>query len=1253
MFASNSLLRWWTAVVPITLSLTISLAASAAATITSLSPSSVVAGGTAFTLTINGRDFTSTSTLKWGAAALKTDYKSATQLTTTVPASLIATAITATISVHPGLGTSSSALFTVDSSPSAVAGPASAVAGGMTLARAPLPSAIAREASISAPVSTSTFTSASTSASALAVADSEKIAVNQQLPAVIGPSPDSTATPDSSATIDTSSVLIASGSNPASTVPSSHSATNVVNAVSSGSTLAASSSLPTVASLSPSSVAAGTQAFTLTVNGANFISGALATVVRWSNTALTTTYVSSTQVTAAVPASLFTAPGTVNISVVTAGGASSSVAFTVNPAQPVITSTSPSSLRVNSGTIALVVYGSYFSLSATVNWGATPLVTTYLQGSILSALVPASLMATAGPVSVTVTTAGGTSAPLTFTVTPSQPLITSLSPASAPAGSAKFTLTINGNGFIPSSFSSLGTPRLVTTYVSPTQLTAVVPASLLTSPGVSGVTVYSPYGGGWSPASTFTISPAPPSITSLNPASVCASSSGLSLTVMGADFTPSTTLSWGSTPLDPVYVSPTELLVDVPPNLFATQGTATITAGNAQGTSVPVSYTINPPAPQIWGLSTNLATAGQGAFTLAIYGSNLTPASVAKWGSTSLATTYVSATELTAAIPANLTATTGMVYITVTTTTGASGPIPLTIGPAIQITTATLPSTIAGNPYSAPITVTGGNPGYNWTVTGLPGFLTFDTTFDHVLTITGTPPSTGSFTFQVSVEDTVGAVAGPITYTVTVGGGPNGANNGNLNGTYVCLLQGFMDGDGTSWASVASFQTDGQGNITNGVFDTNSYDIGSGSGILSGSYSIGSDNSGMASIHTILTDGPAGNQTVHWAVALSGAAQPAQQFRMIEADDLGTWPSGDRNTANCYRATPSAFAASTINGQSIVFGLDGEDNNGNLKASAGLFSAAGGTVASGNIDVALGGSATVQTSAFTGTYSTPDPAAGRFTIALDGAGTSTGFTVYIIDANRMFVLDNSQNDGEQAGNARVQQQVATSGASLSGPFVLYLRGAEFSGGGSTPSGYYATVSEGSGDGAGNLTINQSYTNDSGSYSAANANAGPTGLAFDSAHPGRASFQSAGGTSYFYFFSTNSALEMSVGNNGSFDSGWLEPQTQANFTGAALAGDYAMGQLPLLSNDSLNSTGEFDVASSGAIAGGLSTAGQGVFSWDQSIAMTYSWDTTAPGTGTFLVADSLQGGASCAVINATRFACTPQTDSSPGIEVFEE
>ena len=105
------------------------------------------------------------------------------------------------------------------------------------------------------------------------------------------------------------------------------------------------------------------------------------------------------------------------------------------------------------------------------------------------------------------------------------------------------------------------------------------------------------------------------------------------------------------------------------------------------------------------------------------------------------------------------------------------------------------------------------------------------------------------------MQDTTGASAGPVAYTINVAPGPSGTNNANLDGRYVCLFQGSIDTDDTRWATVASFQADGQGNIAGGIFDTNGYDIGSASGTISGSYSIASDNNGMASIRTILTNG--------------------------------------------------------------------------------------------------------------------------------------------------------------------------------------------------------------------------------------------------------------------------------------------------------------------------------------------------------------------------------------------------------------
>jgi hypothetical protein len=85
--------------------------------INSLSPAITDAGGTAFTLTVNGSSFVSSSTVYWGSTALTTKYVNATQLTAQVPSSAIQASGISVITVQtptPGGGTSNSLDFEVD-----------------------------------------------------------------------------------------------------------------------------------------------------------------------------------------------------------------------------------------------------------------------------------------------------------------------------------------------------------------------------------------------------------------------------------------------------------------------------------------------------------------------------------------------------------------------------------------------------------------------------------------------------------------------------------------------------------------------------------------------------------------------------------------------------------------------------------------------------------------------------------------------------------------------------------------------------------------------------------------------------------------------------------------------------------------------------------------------------------------------------------------------------------------------------------
>ena len=90
--------------------------------------------------------------------------------------------------------------------------------------------------------------------------------------------------------------------------------------------------VPTLTTLSPSSATAGGIAFTLTVNGTNFVNGS---VVRWNGSARTTTYVSPTQLTTAITAADIASAGTFPVTVFNptpGGGTSNAVNFTIQAA---------------------------------------------------------------------------------------------------------------------------------------------------------------------------------------------------------------------------------------------------------------------------------------------------------------------------------------------------------------------------------------------------------------------------------------------------------------------------------------------------------------------------------------------------------------------------------------------------------------------------------------------------------------------------------------------------------------------------------------------------------------------------------------------------------------------------------------------------------------------------------------------------------------------------------------------------------
>jgi hypothetical protein len=164
------------------------------------------------------------------------------------------------------------------------------------------------------------------------------------------------------------------------------------------------------------------------------------------------------------------------------------------------------------------VTGAGFIASSVVQWKGSSRTTTFVSSTQLTAAIPASDIATAGTVQVTVfnpSPGGGTSAGATFTINNPVPTLTQISPTTASVGGQSFTLTATGTSFVPVTTVQWNGSNRNTTFVSSTQVTASIPASDVATGGTEQVTVFNPApGGGISGSLPFTISaPTPVAIT--------------------------------------------------------------------------------------------------------------------------------------------------------------------------------------------------------------------------------------------------------------------------------------------------------------------------------------------------------------------------------------------------------------------------------------------------------------------------------------------------------------------------------------------------------------------------------------------------------------------------------------------------------------------------------------------------------------------------------------------------------------------
>jgi subtilisin family serine protease len=229
----------------------------------------------------------------------------------------------------------------------------------------------------------------------------------------------------------------------------------------------------------------------VTITGANFEATPSVTI---DSTPLTNvTYVSSTMLTATVPEGI--APGTHDVTVVNprAGHPSGTLSdgFTII-GPPTVTAISPDRQCVGAAAMEVTVTGTDFEPTSLVTIGSTSLLgVTYVNSTTLTATVPEGMLA--GLYDVTVTNPG----PCDLTATLSEGFsvigtttLTAISPSMG-SNTTATRVSITGSGFSPTPTVMVGSTALIdVAYVSPTSLTAIVPAGLAV--GTYDVTVTNP-----------------------------------------------------------------------------------------------------------------------------------------------------------------------------------------------------------------------------------------------------------------------------------------------------------------------------------------------------------------------------------------------------------------------------------------------------------------------------------------------------------------------------------------------------------------------------------------------------------------------------------------------------------------------------------------------------------------------------------------------------------------------------------------
>jgi hypothetical protein len=540
------------------------------------------------------------------------------------------------------------------------------------------------------------------------------------------------------------------------------------------------------------------------------------------------------------------------------------------------------------------------------------------------------------------------------------------------------------------------------------------------------------------------------------------------------------------------------------------------------------------------------------------------------------------------------------------TTPNATQNFTLTVSPPapppLTITTTTLPNGVVGTAYSATMNATGGVTPYTWSApsSNLPAGLSISSSG----TITGTPTTMGTSTFTIEVADSENpAVTATASLSITITAQvATCTNNTNLSGGYAMMLRGWA---GSSYGNlfeggVGSFQADGNGNITQGLLDVNSY-LGPAQETFAGTYCLASNNLGTM---TISPSAYPGSRTLAFSLQPNGNGN----IIFYDTDDaLGPIGGGGgfEGSGLLRKQQSTPFSNSEFSG-SYAFGFVGADGGAPRLAEAGVLTVDGnGNITSGEFDFNEGG--TVSTG-------TIIPAGSVYSVASTGRGTATiisttsspvDLVFYVVNSSEvLFLQDNSP---VVAGQALLQ--TGTFGnASLSGNIVIEMSEAQ--------AGILTATGNGSFTFSTDVYGTAPLNTGSGDYLVASngrvALSNVTGVLDDTPCEGTCT------PPVFYLVSQNTGFVVGTTPEAVF--GQMEWQLGSDFNNASLTGNCMGGSAepvgPAVGEevDSLNFSGDQNIFGMGTVTGTADQNGPG------SDFVTYS-PTSTTISGTYIVSSN--------------------------------